>query len=106
MKDDDFDPDLSNFPAELSEKFMSFIQVNPDGSTKVVDEPGLFDFVKEHKDRYPFLSKVFKLNEPAIEEYFNRTGKMPPGIKGIRQTTQEGSNVTKAEIFWPEDEDE
>jgi hypothetical protein len=100
MADDDFNPDLSNFPPELRERFMSFIRVKPGGEAEVVDEPGFFAFVDEHREKYPFLSKLVKLNEAAVEEHFSKTGEIPAGIKGIRKTTQEGSNVTKVEIFF------
>ena len=103
--DDEFGPDLSDFPPELRKKFMSFIRVEPSGETKVADETGFFDFVEEHREKYPFLGQLVKLNEAAVTEYFERTGKVPVGIKGIRKTTEEGSNVTKLEIFWGEDEE-
>lgn len=103
MTDDDFKPDLSNFPPALREKFMSFIHVEPGGEAKVVDKPGLFAFVDEHREQYPFLGELVKLDEAAIEEHFEKTGKVPAEIKGIRTTTEDGSNVTKLEIFWGED---
>lgn len=95
--------DVNSLPPELLAKFLSFLRRKPDGEIVVADRRGFVDFVFENREQYPFLGGLLKLNEAAVTEHFEKTGEVPAGIKGIRKTTEEGSNVTKLEILWGED---
>ncbi|MEX0880892.1 MAG: hypothetical protein WD451_14325, partial [Thermoanaerobaculia bacterium] len=94
--------DLSSLPPALLAEFKSFLREKSDGEVEVVDDRGFVDFVYEHREQYPFLGGLLKLNEDAIREHVERTGEAPAGLKVIKQTTREGDNVTKLEILWGE----
>jgi hypothetical protein len=68
------------------------------GEFQVADKR-LLNFVAEYGQQHPALLGLFKINEEAVVEHFNRTGEVPPGVKLIKTTTREGDNVTKLEIF-------
>jgi len=88
----------NTLPPDLRAKFMSFLrEVN--GQFELVDKEGLILFVAEHGKQYPELLGLFQLNEDALVEHYEKTGEVPPGVKLIRKTTQEGSNVVGLEVL-------
>ena len=70
-----------------------------DGEFRVVDVKGLLNFIIENSVHYPALLSLVQLDENALIERFQQTGELPPGVKLVRKTTQEGSKVTKLDIF-------
>ncbi len=97
--------DFDSLPPEIIAKLMSLLhEVN--GEFEVIDDRQFVDFVKENENRYPALRGLLKLSDDAIRAHIERTGKAPPGIRAIRTTTSDDSNVTKLEIFLPPDSDD
>jgi hypothetical protein len=47
---------------------------------------------------YPSLRELFTIDKDALVEHFKNTGEVPPGIKLIHTSTEEGSNVTRLEV--------
>jgi hypothetical protein len=90
--------DLADLPPELGAKFLSFLrEVN--GEFEVADTQGLLLFVVEHGEQYPALFNMFEINMDVIVDHFERTGVLPPGVRLIRKSTREGTNITQLEVL-------
>ena len=92
------DEQLTDLPPELRAKLLTFLRES-NGEFEVVDMQGLVQFISEHAEQHPVLLRLVQVNEDVILEHFKQTGEVPPGIKLIKTTTPEGSNVTYLEIF-------
>ena len=89
---------MIDLPLELREQLNSFFQ-EVDGSFEVTDMPGAINFILEHGDKYPSLYDLIDVDMDKVVEMFERTGVLPPGIKLVRKTPIEGTNVTKLEVL-------
>lgn len=49
--------------------------------------------------RSAFLRELITVNLDAVVKYYEETGAVPPGIKLIRTTTAEGSNVVGLDVL-------
>ena len=87
-----------DLPVEVIQQLLAFRTDHEDGS-QTVDTMGLVKFILDHVDRYPALLQLVKINEDAVIKHVQETGRPVPGVKVIKTTTAEGSNVTKLEIF-------
>ena len=41
-------------------------------------------FVEEYGPKYPEIQEMVKLDEAAVQKYYEETGRLPAGIKGTR----------------------
>ena len=89
---------LDDLPPDIIRQVVLFCR-DADGTVEVADKMGLLKFVSDNSDRYPALLKLFTLNEEAAIRYVEETGQPIPGVKMIKTTTAEGSNVTRLKIF-------
>lgn len=89
---------LFNLPDTLQTQLMSFLG-EIDGELQVIDMAGFVSFVVEHGENYPELYSLVSLNKRAAVEHYEATGEVPPGVKLVRTTTEEGSNVVGLEIL-------
>jgi hypothetical protein len=87
-----------DLPPEILAKFMSYLG-KVEGEIRVTDPEGFMDFVFEYRDRYPVLQEFLTVDWDAVNEHYQRTGKVPSGIRLIKTETREGDNVTKLEII-------
>ena len=106
--DDSFD-DFKNLPADIRDRFWSFLRIDDEGIAHVADRDGFVDFLYENAQQYPVLSEFLKLNEEKLTQHFHVTGEVRPGVELIKTEQAEGQNVTKLRIFRgptivPEDE--
>ncbi len=90
--------DLETLPDELRARFLGFFR-EENGEFSIVDKEGLVRFVAENGEEYPDLLTLFRIDREAVVEHFKKTGEVAPGMRIIHTATQEGSNVTKLEIF-------
>ncbi len=90
---------FSDLPAEISSQLMSFLE-EKDGELHIVDDLKFVDFIVQNGLQYPALLNLIKLNEEFVIENFERTGEVPPGVKLVKKTTEDGSNVTRLEVFY------
>ena len=88
-------PDL---PGDLIERVLSFCTEDGDGNHTVADIRGLVAFIVENADRCPALLKLVTVNEEALTKHIQETGEVPPGVKLIKTSAAEGSNVTQVQI--------
>jgi hypothetical protein len=90
--------DEPQLPPELTDRLRSFMR--EDGDDYVIDNmEGLVAFIVEHHETYPSLLKLVNINEQAVIDHFSRTGEVPPGVRIVRKETEEGSNVTKVNVY-------
>ncbi len=89
---------IQDLPEDLARRLMSLL-TDTDGEPQVKDMPGLIVFIAEHCETYPFLLDLVNINEEEVIKHFEETGEVPPGIKLIGTSTEEGSNVTHLEIL-------
>ena len=89
---------LDNLPEDLAHELMSFI-TESDGGPQVADMPGFITFIARHADRYPALLGLINVNGDAVIRHYEETGEVPPGIKLIGTSTEEGSNVAHVQIL-------
>jgi hypothetical protein len=85
-------------PPEIIRQVLAFRTEHEDGS-QTTDTIGLVKFVRDNMDQYPALRKLIQINEEAVIKHVQETGQPVPGVKVIKTTTAEGSNVTTLEIF-------
>ena len=85
-------------PPEILTKFLSYLG-KVEGDIRVTDTEGFIGFVLEYRDRYPVLQDFLTVNWDAVNEHYQRTGKVPAGLRLIKTETREGDNVTKLEII-------
>lgn len=85
-------------PSELSTQVMSLLQ-EVNGEFKVTDMPALVKLVQEYCQEYPELLDLIKVNEAALLDSFHKTGVVPPGVKIVQTSSQEGSNVTELKVL-------
>ncbi|MBI1398003.1 MAG: hypothetical protein GC151_18675 [Betaproteobacteria bacterium] len=84
-------------PPELAAKVMSLLR-EVDGEYEIVDMPALVDLILEHGQEYPSLRDLIQVNDDALLAHYRETGAVPPGIKIVETSTQEGSNVTELKV--------
>ena len=87
-----------DLPEEIIQRVLSFCSVDADGSMAVEDMRGLVAFILENADTYPALRNLVSVNKDALTKHIEETGEVPPGVKLIKTTTIEGSNVTSVRI--------
>jgi hypothetical protein len=85
------------FPPELAKQLSSYLQ-EVNGEYIITDMLGLIGFILEHGKEYPGLYDIIEIDEDKIVEMYEKTGEVPPGIKLVRKTPREDSNVTDLEI--------
>jgi hypothetical protein len=83
---------FEDLPTYIKDRIMSFLR-EVDGTYEAIDERGFVDFVYENSATYPALMDLIQVNEAYLTKRIEETGEIPPGIKAIRTTTVEGSNV-------------
>ena len=88
-------PDL---PDEIIERVLSYCTVDASGHQTVSDMRGFVAFIVENADAHPALLNLVSINEDAVTKHIQETGEVPPGIKLIKTSTAEGSNLTKVQI--------
>jgi len=88
-------------PPEVAAKFLSFLH-EENGQFQLADKEGLVRFVAEHGEQYPELLELFSLDKDALVDHFHKTGEVLPGTRIIHTAAEEGSNVTKLEVFTSE----
>ena len=90
--------DEPRLPPELMQKMMSFMR--EDGDDYVIDDmKGFVEFIAQHVKQYPSLMKLVNFNEQALLDHFHRTGEVVPGVRIVSKETEEGSNVTKVNVY-------
>lgn len=85
-------------PPELAAKVMSLLR-EVDGEFEITDMPALVNLVLAHGQEYPSLRDLIQINEDALLAHYRETGELPPGIKIVETSTQEGSNVTELKVM-------
>lgn len=85
-------------PVEIVERLLSFCTTDAAGHQQVVDSKGLVAFVLENADRYPALLNAVKVDQDRLTRHIQHTGEVPPGVKLVKTTTEDGSNVTRMQI--------
>lgn len=88
----------NDLPREVIERVLSFCTEDASGNQQVHDREGLVAFVFENSERYPALLNLLKVDEDRLTQHIQETGQVPPGVKIVKTTTAEGSNVTRVEI--------
>ena len=86
-------------PPELAAKVMSLLR-EVDGEFEIIDMPALVNLVLEHGHEYPSLRDLIQINEDALLAHYHETGEVPPGIKIVETSRQEGSNVTELKVLY------
>jgi hypothetical protein len=90
--------DVTDLPLALREAFLKLV-LNSNGDVEVTDKSAFLDFVAKHGPTYPFLKELIMLDEDAVSRHVQETGEVPAGIKAIRRTEIEGSNVVELEVI-------
>ena len=85
-------------PPDVAANLMKFIRQR-DGEIEVIDREDFLDFIIDNCRRYPALQGLLKVDGDAAMDYYERTGKVPSGIRLIKTTTRDGDNVTELEII-------
>jgi hypothetical protein len=65
----------------------------------VKDMKALVELIAENGSEFPFLLQLVTVNMDAIVKHYEEIGEVPPGIKLVRTTTQEGSNVVGLDVL-------
>jgi hypothetical protein len=89
---------ILDLPEDIAKRLLSFF-AETGGEPRVADMAGFISFVAEHSETYPILLSLININEGELIRHFEETGEVPPGVKLIGTTTEEGSNVTHLEIL-------
>ena len=89
---------VDELPPEIRAGLLRYFHVE-NGEFRIVDLKGLVRFIVEHGAQHPALLCLVKLDENALIERFQKTGELPPGVRVVRRTSQEGDNVTRLDIF-------
>ena len=85
------------FPAEIQAKLMSLLH-EVDGEYEIADMKAFIEFVAANGAAYPELLAFVNINETALADHYETTGEVPPGVKMVRTTSHEGSNVVELEV--------
>ena len=87
-----------DLPPEISARFMACLE-EVNGDYQVKDKRALMELIAEHGATFPFLQELITVDLDAVVKHYEETGEVPPGIKLIRTTTNEGSNVVSLDVF-------
>jgi len=88
----------TDLPDEIVERVSSFCRRDADGNRTVEDMRGLVAFIVENAGQYPALLGLVSINEEAATKHIQETGDVPPGVKLVKTSAAEGSNVTHVQI--------
>ncbi len=91
---------MKQIPPELAAKLLSLVEENADGKISVPDREAFLAFVSEYGEEYPEIKEMVKLDVDAVREYHERTGQVPPGIKGVLKTTRADSNIVDLKVIF------
>ena len=86
-----------DLPPEIAAKLMACLD-EVDGEYRVRDKKALVALIVTHGAAFPFLRELVKVNEDALIQHYEKTGEVPPGVKLVRTTTEEGSNVVDLDV--------
>ena len=85
-------------PPQIQATVMSFMR-EVEGEYEINDMEGFVLFIVKNMNEYPDLKNLLKIDEDALVGRYERTGEVPPGVKLVRTTQEEGSNVVGLEVL-------
>jgi hypothetical protein len=97
---------MSDLPPEVARKLLALVTEGADGSIAIPDKDAFFSFVEEYGAKYPEIRELVKLDEAAVQKYYEETGKVPAGVKGTRIFKRPDSNVTELQVIYGSDKDD
>ena len=89
---------LRDLPPEIAAKFMACLE-EVGGDYRVKDTMALVELIAAHGSEFPFLQELVTVDMDAVVKHYEDTGEVPPGIKLVRTTTEEGSNVVVLDVL-------
>jgi hypothetical protein len=95
---------MSNLPPEVVKKLLALINQNSDGTIAVPDRDAFVDFVKEYGSKYPEIQEMVKLDEAAVQMYYEETGRVPAGVKATRIVKRPDSNIAEMQVNYGKDD--
>lgn len=87
-----------DLPPELAAELMACLE-EVNGDYYVKDMKALVTLVVEHGSAFPFLREFVTVNKDALVKHYEKTGEVPPGVKMVQTTTEEGSNVVGLNVL-------
>ncbi len=87
-------------PVEIVERLLSFCTTDAAGHQQVADMKGLVAFVLKNAEKHPTLLNALTVDEDRLTRHIQETGEVPPGVKLVKTTTEDGSNVTRVQIVY------
>lgn len=75
---------MSDLPPEVANKLLALVNEGADGAITIPDQEAFMRFVEEYGPKYPEIQEMVKLDEAAVQKYYEETGRLPAGIKGTR----------------------
>jgi hypothetical protein len=97
---------MSDLPPEVANKLLALVHEGADGSITVPDKDAFFSFVEEYGPKYPEIRELVKLDEAAVQKYYEETGRVPAGVKGTRIFKRPDSNVTELQVIYGSDKED
>jgi hypothetical protein len=86
-----------DLPEAVATKLMACLE-EFDGDYRVKDMEALVNLIVEHGSEFPFLRELVTINEAAVARHYEQTGEVPPGIKMVQTSAEEGSNVVRLNV--------
>ncbi|HSZ07827.1 MAG TPA: hypothetical protein VK794_04785 [Steroidobacteraceae bacterium] len=97
---------MSDLPPDLANKLLALVNVSDDGKVTIHDKEEFFRFVKEYGPEHPVIRDLVKLDEIAVQKYYEETGRVPAGVKGTRIVNRPGTNVTEMQVIYGKEDPE
>ena len=87
-----------NFPKEINEKIMTLLK-DVDGEYQITDLKAFAKLVAEYGEQYPSLYDFIEIDKEEIISHYKNTGEVPPGVKLVETSSEEGSNVINLRVL-------
>ena len=94
---------MTDLPPEIANRLLALVVTGNDGTVTVPDKAAFMRFVEEYGPKYPLIQGLVKLDEAAVQKYYEETGQVPAGIKGTRVVSRPDSNVTEMQVIYGKD---
>jgi hypothetical protein len=96
---------MTDLPPDVANKLLALVATGDDGKVTVPDKEAFMRFVEEYGPKYPLIQGLVevKLDEAAVQKYYEETGQVPAGVKGTRIVKHPDSNVIEMQVIYGKD---
>jgi hypothetical protein len=96
---------VNDLPPEVTNKLLALVHEGADGTITISDTEAFMRFVKEYGPKYPEIREMVKLDDAAVQKHYEKTGRVPAGIKATRIVERPESNVIDVQVIYGKDDD-